>query len=108
MGIRACSVCWLFYVLVLVCSLCQILYVGSVAAQTAQLTVDASPQNAQIIPGNMFGIFFEEINHAGAGGLWAELVSNRGNGNSMPKVDQQSSTLPEASHDQFDPLFIFC
>ncbi|KAK3126073.1 hypothetical protein QOZ80_7BG0613510 [Eleusine coracana subsp. coracana] len=26
----------------------------------------------------MFGIFFEEINHAGAGGLWAELVSNRG------------------------------
>ncbi|KAL0346110.1 UNVERIFIED_CONTAM: Alpha-L-arabinofuranosidase 1 [Sesamum radiatum] len=26
----------------------------------------------------MFGISFEEINHAGAGGLWAELVSNRG------------------------------
>ncbi|CAD6210969.1 unnamed protein product [Miscanthus lutarioriparius] len=79
MGIpRACSVCCFFHVLVLVCSLCQILYVGSVVAQTAQLTVDASPQNAQTIPGNMFGIFFEEINHAGAGGLWAELVSNRG------------------------------
>ncbi|XP_038975224.1 alpha-L-arabinofuranosidase 1-like [Phoenix dactylifera] len=30
------------------------------------------------MPENMFGIFFEEINHAGAGGLWAELVSNRG------------------------------
>jgi hypothetical protein len=28
-------------------------------AQTAQLTVDASSQNAQTIPGNMFGIFFE-------------------------------------------------
>ncbi|CAD6203393.1 unnamed protein product [Miscanthus lutarioriparius] len=79
MGIsRACSVCWLFHVLLLICSLCQILYVGSVVAQTAQLTVDASPQNAQTIPANMFGIFFEEINHAGAGGLWAELVSNRG------------------------------
>ncbi|XP_074296952.1 alpha-L-arabinofuranosidase 1-like [Silene latifolia] len=26
----------------------------------------------------MFGVFFEEINHAGSGGLWAELVSNRG------------------------------
>uniref|UniRef100_A0ACD5VI81 Uncharacterized protein n=1 Tax=Avena sativa TaxID=4498 RepID=A0ACD5VI81_AVESA len=26
----------------------------------------------------MFGLFFEEINHAGAGGIWAELVSNRG------------------------------
>ncbi|KAH9608709.1 hypothetical protein KSS87_013904 [Heliosperma pusillum] len=30
------------------------------------------------IPKNFFGIFFEEINHAGAGGLWGELVSNRG------------------------------
>ncbi|KAL2936662.1 Alpha-L-arabinofuranosidase 1, partial [Bienertia sinuspersici] len=30
------------------------------------------------IPPHFFGIFFEEINHAGAGGLWAELVSNRG------------------------------
>ncbi|KAK8446050.1 hypothetical protein SEVIR_9G426900v4 [Setaria viridis] len=79
MGIpRACSFYWLFDVLVLVCGLCQILYIGSVAAQTAQLSVDASPHNAQVIPGNMFGIFFEEINHAGAGGLWAELVSNRG------------------------------
>ncbi|OEL21209.1 Alpha-L-arabinofuranosidase 1 [Dichanthelium oligosanthes] len=79
MGIpRACSVCWFFHVLVLVCCLCQILCVGSVAAQIAQLNVDASPHNVQMIPGNMFGIFFEEINHAGAGGLWAELVSNRG------------------------------
>ncbi|XP_054778421.1 alpha-L-arabinofuranosidase 1-like [Prosopis cineraria] len=30
------------------------------------------------IPETFFGIFFEEINHAGAGGLWAELVDNRG------------------------------
>lgn len=45
--------------LVLVCALSQILYVGSVVAQTALLSVDASPQNAQVIPGNMFGIFFE-------------------------------------------------
>ncbi|KAJ0979015.1 hypothetical protein J5N97_014489 [Dioscorea zingiberensis] len=48
------------------------------ANQTAALLVDASPQSAQKIPDKMFGIFFEEINHAGAGGLWAELVSNRG------------------------------
>lgn len=41
------------------------------------LTVDAS-QSGRPIPSNLFGIFFEEINHAGAGGLWAELVSNRG------------------------------
>ncbi|CAL0323346.1 unnamed protein product [Lupinus luteus] len=30
------------------------------------------------IPDNFFGVFLEEINHAGSGGLWAELVSNRG------------------------------
>ncbi|GAB2286653.1 hypothetical protein Dimus_021049 [Dionaea muscipula] len=30
------------------------------------------------IPHTLFGIFFEEINHAGDGGLWAELVANRG------------------------------
>ncbi|KAH9738663.1 alpha-L-arabinofuranosidase 1 [Citrus sinensis] len=44
--------------------------------QTARLLVDAS--QGRLIPETLFGIFFEEINHAGAGGLWAELVSNRG------------------------------
>ncbi|KAK3118311.1 hypothetical protein QOZ80_9BG0697120 [Eleusine coracana subsp. coracana] len=48
------------------------------ATQTATLKVDASPQLARKIPETLFGIFFEEINHAGAGGIWAELVSNRG------------------------------
>ncbi|KAM0953955.1 putative non-reducing end alpha-L-arabinofuranosidase [Dioscorea sansibarensis] len=47
------------------------------ANQTATLLVDGSPTTRKI-PDKMFGIFFEEINHAGAGGLWAELVSNRG------------------------------
>ncbi|KAL5134636.1 Alpha-L-arabinofuranosidase 1 [Glycine soja] len=41
------------------------------------LVVDASKSGRQI-PDTLFGIFFEEINHAGAGGLWAELVNNRG------------------------------
>ncbi|ONM26276.1 Alpha-L-arabinofuranosidase 1 [Zea mays] len=45
---------------------------------SGHLSVDASPQNVRKIPDKMFGIFFEEINHAGAGGLWSELVSNRG------------------------------
>ncbi|KMZ70992.1 Arabinoxylan arabinofuranohydrolase, family GH51 [Zostera marina] len=44
----------------------------------ASLTVDASPGKERKIPDTLFGIFFEEINHAGTGGLWAELVSNRG------------------------------
>ncbi|OAY83025.1 Alpha-L-arabinofuranosidase 1 [Ananas comosus] len=46
--------------------------------RSAVLLVDASPLSARQIPETLFGIFFEEINHAGAGGLWAELVSNRG------------------------------
>ncbi|KAG6484967.1 hypothetical protein ZIOFF_053492 [Zingiber officinale] len=45
---------------------------------SALLTIDASPQSGHIIPETLFGIFFEEINHAGAGGIWAELVNNRG------------------------------
>ncbi|TKW07650.1 hypothetical protein SEVIR_7G320700v4 [Setaria viridis] len=46
--------------------------------QTATLEVDASWRLARKIPETLFGLFFEEINHAGAGGIWEELVSNRG------------------------------
>ncbi|KAG6481104.1 hypothetical protein ZIOFF_057696 [Zingiber officinale] len=51
---------------------------GCLANLSALLTIDASPQSGHIIPETLFGIFFEEINHAGAGGIWAELVNNRG------------------------------
>ncbi|KAL3534084.1 hypothetical protein ACH5RR_002545 [Cinchona calisaya] len=44
----------------------------------ASLFVDADVSSGRKIPHTLFGIFFEEINHAGAGGLWAELVKNRG------------------------------
>ncbi|XP_055808624.1 alpha-L-arabinofuranosidase 1-like [Solanum dulcamara] len=74
------------------CSLCCILLLalfgisnqyqcsasGIDADQTALLLVNASEASARKMPDTLFGIFFEEINHAGAGGLWAELVSNRG------------------------------
>ncbi|KAI4300949.1 hypothetical protein L6164_034274 [Bauhinia variegata] len=43
---------------------------------SSTLVVDVN--GGRTIPETLFGIFFEEINHAGAGGLWAELVSNRG------------------------------
>ncbi|GLT73036.1 hypothetical protein SLA2020_449230 [Shorea laevis] len=56
----------------------QCFAVGVDANQTARLFVNASEASARLIPETLFGIFFEEINHAGAGGLWAELVSNRG------------------------------
>ncbi|KAK4725615.1 hypothetical protein R3W88_028394 [Solanum pinnatisectum] len=48
------------------------------ADQTELLIVNASEASARKMPDTLFGIFFEEINHAGAGGLWAELVCNRG------------------------------
>jgi alpha-L-arabinofuranosidase len=41
------------------------------------ITVDATKTGAKI-PANLYGIFFEEISHAGDGGLYAELVQNRG------------------------------
>ncbi|CAB4285946.1 unnamed protein product [Prunus armeniaca] len=63
---------------VLVCFVYQSFAIGVVTNQTAKLLVDASEASGRPISETLFGIFFEEINHAGAGGLWAELVSNRG------------------------------
>lgn len=40
------------------------------------LTVDTANPGAQISP-MLYGAFFEEINHAGDGGIYAELISNR-------------------------------
>lgn len=40
------------------------------------LTIHGSQQGASIAPG-MYGIFFEEINHSGIGGLYPELIRNR-------------------------------
>ena len=41
------------------------------------ITIDvATPGHP--IPANLYGIFFEEISHAGEGGLYAELIQNRG------------------------------
>lgn len=40
------------------------------------LSVNIQEKGAEISP-SMYGIFFEEINRAGDGGLYAELVQNR-------------------------------
>src|ERR1035437_10336503 len=45
-------------------------------AQGLQLTVDATRPGAAISP-LLHGIYFEELNHAGEGGLYAEMVQNR-------------------------------
>ena len=46
-------------------------------AQTEPITIDLGRKGTDVSP-NLYGIFFEEISHAGAGGLYAELVQNRG------------------------------
>lgn len=52
-------------------------------AQTATLDVDASQKGVDISP-TLYGLFYEEINHAGEGGLYAELIRNR----SFEEMDQ--------------------
>ena len=41
-----------------------------------QVTVDAQGRRIPVSP-DLYGIFYEEINHAGDGGLYAEMVQNR-------------------------------
>ena len=47
------------------------------AQQSATITIDASKKESAVSP-TLHGIFFEEISHAGEGGLYAELIQNRG------------------------------
>ncbi len=54
-------------------------------ANQPTITIDATGSQRTLSP-EMYGIFFEEINHAGDGGLYAELVQNR---------DMEASTIPE-------------
>jgi alpha-L-arabinofuranosidase len=50
---------------------------SAAATATGRVAIDASKPGAAI-PSRLYGIFYEEINHAGDGGLYAELVRNRG------------------------------
>ena len=42
-------------------------------AQTEPIRIDLGQKGAVVSP-NLYGIFFEEISHAGDGGLYAELM----------------------------------
>jgi alpha-N-arabinofuranosidase len=73
----------------------------AVAVESAKITVDVSKQEAAV-PRGLYGIFFEEINHAGDGGLYAELVKNRGfeDANLPPACRLQGSVIvpPRTPH----------
>src|SRR5262245_46604299 len=50
--------------------------IGQAAVQDYTVTVDVSAHGADISD-TMYGVFFEDINRAADGGLYAELVQNR-------------------------------
>jgi alpha-L-arabinofuranosidase len=50
---------------------------SSAFAANGTITIDATKPGARI-PSSLYGIFFEEISHAGEGGLYGELIQNRG------------------------------
>lgn len=64
-------------------------------ASEAEINIDVSQRGADI-PSSMYGIFFEEINHAGDGGLYAELIQNRG---------FEDSTIPEGYRVEGDKIY---
>jgi alpha-L-arabinofuranosidase len=52
-----------------------IVFLSICSLQAAELRIDLSQTGRKVSP-NQFGIFLEEINHAGDGGLYAELIRN--------------------------------
>ncbi len=69
---------------------------ASAMAANAQVTinVDASNPGIKVSP-NLYGIFFEDINHAADGGLYAELISNR----SFEDADKETPTWKTFAQD---------
>lgn len=63
-----------FFKKVLMASVCGCCFASAGAQVT--LNIDAG-QRGPAIGNRHYGIFFEEINHAGDGGLYAELIQNR-------------------------------
>lgn len=50
--------------------------VGQSEAPMTKITVNAGQPGVKVSP-SLWGIFLEEVNHAGDGGIYAELVQNR-------------------------------
>ncbi|CAJ1917366.1 unnamed protein product [Sphenostylis stenocarpa] len=59
----------------------NVLLYSSHLPENKLIRVKAGKGSPRTIPDTFLGVFVEEINHACAGGLWAELVSNRVIGN---------------------------
>src|SRR6185436_8828727 len=73
---------------VALCPACAARGQDPVRADAPMVSIDCS-RPLHEVPATLFGIFFEEINHAGDGGLYAELLRNRafeepGDGDAIP------------------------
>jgi alpha-L-arabinofuranosidase len=56
------------------------------ATESARVIVDVD-KPGQVIPATLHGLFFEDINYAGDGGLYAELIQNRSFEDDEPLYD---------------------
>lgn len=61
----------------------SLLICTTVYAESATITIHTD-QPGTAVPASLYGIFFEEINHAGDGGLYAELIQNRSFDETLP------------------------
>ncbi|MDR0844443.1 MAG: alpha-L-arabinofuranosidase, partial [Tannerella sp.] len=59
-----------------------------------EIVINLQEKGAEV-SSSMYGVFFEEINHAGDGGLYAELLKNR----SFEELE-----MPEGYHAEGDKL----
>jgi alpha-L-arabinofuranosidase len=77
------------------------------AAETLGIVVDAAKPGPRIDKMH-YGIFFEEVNHAGDGGLWAEMIRNRSFEDSEKpdnwQVVSSGGAVGEIAIDQSKPL----
>lgn len=60
---------------------CLSMFIGACAhvamAQTTQISISGDTKGATVSPA-LHGVFFEEISHGGEGGLYGEMIQNRG------------------------------
>ena len=66
------------------------------SSPTFTLSVGKFEQSKPISP-SLYGVFFEEINHSGDGGLYAELISNRSFEDNPDVIEHWSVTEHEGS-----------
>lgn len=67
--------------------------IASSLAANAQVTVDVNTQNPGVkVSPDLYGIFFEDINHAADGGLYAELIRNRSFEDNDEEAESWSTT----------------